>query len=314
MRRPANPQEPLRTPLNEILGSPGSLRVLRVLAFSEQLMGRAQVARRAELNPSGVRRTLDRLAELGVVETVGSGRNRAVRLRERHPLYTALRSLFAAERDLFERTIAELRRQIVAAGIAAKAVWIESPEARSPGTIDVGALADPQDLERVVAALQCLAEAVEERLRMHFVVHGYTDADRLAAGDQWRRLEQVTLLHGWIPAGWRREGGGPITAHAGLDSRARRLAEAIAEILPNDPSLADRAREWIDQRLAASTDGRGTPALREWRRILTQLSISQVQALLSEDTERADRLRQSLPFVEVLSPSERAELLQEDRA
>jgi len=275
-------------------------------------MGRTQVARRAELNASGVRRTLNQLAEAGVVETVGSGRNQAARLRDEHPMSAQLRSLFSAERDLFDRTVGEARRAFADMDLPVTAIWIESPDARSPGTIDVGVLADPEFLEASVAVIQRHLEAAENALQMHFVVHGYTDADRLVDGDQLNRLQAVTLLHGWIPVDWRGEEGGPIITHEDLDRRARRLAEAVAALLPNDPSLIERAKEWVDRRLAAADD-RAAHELHEWRRILSRLSVPQIQALLTEDTERAERLRQSLPFLDVVSASERAELMRKSR-
>lgn len=310
MRNPAQPQDPLRTPLNEILGSVGAVRVLRVLAATDRPIGRTQVARRAELNPSGVRRTLKRLADVGIVEFLGSGRNQAVRLRDQHPLSRDLRSLFRAERDLFDRTIEEARRAFARMDLPATAIWIENPDTRSPGTVDVGVLAAPNVLEASVAKVQRHLEAVEDHLQMHFVVHGYTDADRLVGGEQTRRLQNVKLLHGWIPVAWRNDGGGPISTHEELSRRTQRLAKAVAALLPSDPSLVERAREWVDRRLAGA-DERTQPELYEWHRILSRLSIPQIQAVLTEDSERAERLRQSLPFLDVLSAGERADVVRE---
>ena len=270
------------------------------------------MARRAELNPSGVRRTLRHLAETGIVEVLGSGRNQAVRFREQHPLAAPLRLLFGAERHLFDRTVGQARSQLAGLELPVTAVWLESPETRSPGTVEVGVLASPEGLEESVAAIQQHLEEAEETLQMHFVVHGYTDADRFAAGDQLSRLRNVTLLYGWIPVDWRGDEGGPIVRHDALDRRGRRLAEAVAKLLPNDPSLVERAREWIDRRIE-SADARAQHELREWHRILSSLTVSQIQAFLVEDTERAERLRQSLPFLEVLSSAERAELMNETR-
>ena len=311
MRPPARLQDPLRAPLNEILGSEGAVRVLRVLARGEDPMGRAQVARRAVLNASGVRRILDRLAATGLTEVVGSGRNQAVRLRDRHPLSRSLRALFRTEREVFERTVQAARRAFLETTPPATAIWVESPSARSPGTVDVGVLAEPSNLERATSAVRDYLEAIEQELAIHFVVHGYTEADRVVA-DQ-HRLENVTLLHGWIPVRWRQGDVGPIVTHRVVEDHARLLAGAVAELLPNDPSLVQRTIEWIDQRMESSS-ARDTHELSEWRRVLSQLSTRQVQALLTEHSERADRLRQSLPFLETLSASERAELLRRDEA
>jgi hypothetical protein len=255
-----------------------------------------------------VRRILDQLAEAGLVEIVGSGRNQAVRLRPQHPLSGPLRELFSAERNIFDRTVESARRAFADAMLTATAVWIESPAARSPGTVDVGVLAAPGALADAMTAVQRHFETVEEETASHFFIHGYTDADRDAGGDQEDRLADVTLLHGWIPRRWRAETDGPITSHRTLDQHARRLAEAIAKSLPNDPSLIARTREWIDKRLESAST-RESHALKEWRRLLSQLSIRQIQALLVEDSERADRLRQSLPFPETLSPAELVHLM-----
>ena len=308
MRPPAKQQDPIRAPLNEILGSQGAVRVLRVLSGAKEPIARSRVAQRASLNPSGVRRILDRLAETGLVDIIGSGRNVAVKLRQKHPLSKPLQSLFRAETSIFDQVVRSARLALPATDLEGAVIWIESSPARSPGTVDVGVLAGPADLERIVLAVQDALEGLEDELAMHFVVHGYTDADMTAAGGQRERLEEVTVLRGWIPAPWRHEPEGPFSTHALLDQHALLLAEAIAEALPNDPSLIDRAKAWIDGRLESSSP-RVAPELKEWRRILSQLSLRQIQALLTEDSERADRLRQSRPFLDALSSAERAEIL-----
>jgi hypothetical protein len=85
-------------------------------------------------------------------------------------------------------------------------------------------------------------------------------------------------------------------------NRARRLAAHIATRIAADPTIIDRAVEWLDP---------SKRALAEWRSVLTSLSSRQVEALLLEESERADRLRQSLPFVDVLTPEDRAAVFRE---
>lgn len=310
MRPPAEKQDPLRTPLNQAFGAEGNIRVLRVLAFAQEPIGRTTVARRAELNASGVRRTLDRLSELGLVEAIGSGRNQSVRLRDRHPLASAIRSLFKAEHRAFQRFVAAIRKAFDRDEFPARAVWIENPEARTPGTVHIGVLSEPEGVDEARNTVQDHLEEVEQDLATHFVVHAYTDADRFAIGDEEaERLRGLTLLYGWLPHEWRESAGGPVRSHRHLDERARRLAAEISKRLPNDPSLIGRSKSWIDDRLKVA-GRREAPVLKEWRRILDDLSLQQVQALLREESERADRLRQSLPFAEVLTPAERQHLLE----
>jgi uncharacterized protein (DUF433 family) len=92
-------------------------------------------------------------------------------------------------------------------------------------------------------------------------------------------------------------------SHAWLDDRSRALHTRIAEKLRENPALIAIALENI-----ARWEERSGPdkALDEWRRILTSKPLSDVTALLMEDSENADRLRQSTPFAGVLTEEERA--------
>lgn len=188
------------------------------------------------------------------------------------------------------------------------AVWLENPEGRSSGIVDLGVPALSDVVDQAARDLANQLSPLAENLALHFVSHGYTEVDAaLLPEEEQDRLRNVTLLYGWIPLQWRKEGGGPIRSHRELDDRARRIAMAVAERLPNDPSIVERAVEWIDDRLASAGE-REAPALEEWRSLLTRLFIPQIQKLLQEDTERARELRQSLPFAEALPAHERRSL------
>jgi hypothetical protein len=309
MRQPKTPQDPIRTPLNEFMGTEGSVRVLRVLSLTRESMSRKAVALRAELHPTGVRRTLDSLAELGLVAIVGTGRGQAVVLRDEHPMAMSIRQLFREEREGFERVVAAVRNAVAAMSKPIEAVWLENPEKRTPGLVDLGVLAAPDAVDAATDELEERLSPLGESLAVHVVAHGYTDLDpEMLHGDEQERLKDVTLLYGWIPLRWRREGGGPIRSHTELDERARRLASAIANRLPSDPTIVQRSLEWIEERIAVA-GARDVSALEQWQKILTRLSTSQIQKILLEDSERARELRQSLPFAEVLSPQERRLLM-----
>ncbi|MFC1529251.1 winged helix-turn-helix domain-containing protein [Gemmatimonadota bacterium] len=309
MRPPTKQQDPLEAPLNEILGSVASVRILRVLSASQSAMGRSEVARKAELYPTGVRKVIDQLADLGLVDIVGSGRNKVVSLRDKHPLAHSLRSLFTDERELYRGIIRAVRRLFTHQVLPVQAVWIENPVSRSPGTIDIGILGPLTGINTVVQLVEENLREIEHDIASHFVIHGYTDADlHTASQEQKRRLAHITLLYGWIPLRWKISGGGPIRTHQDLNERARMVATRLADHLSSDPSLIERALEWIDERQNRASDHE-QHALEEWRSILTELSVQQVQSFLMEQSERADRLRQSLPFVEVLTDIERKSAL-----
>jgi len=305
MRPPAQSQDPLRTPLNELLGAEGNVRVLRVLASRRAGLGRAAVAREARLNPRGVRALLDRLALAGIVNVQQSGRSGIVALRENHPLTPVIRRLFREERALFDRVVTTVRDVAGESTPDVRAVWVMAGS--STGTAEVGVLASATKVDRAVHVLEKRLRKAEPDLAVHFVVRAYTEAERELVGE---RETPVNLVWGWLPFAWQKGGGGPLRSHRDLDDRARRLAAHIAKRIAQDPSIIDRAVEWIDEREREGPEP-SRRELEEWRSVLTTLSARQVEALLVEESERADRLRHSLPFVDVLTPEDRALVFRE---
>ena len=101
-----------------------------------------------------------------------------------------------------------------------------------------------------------------------------------------------------------------VRSHADADARGRVLARAIADRLKTDPSLVSRARAYVAARLTAASPGE-QHELREWDRILRTMSVARLRRFLNDSGERAARLRQSLPFVGVLTPQERERLTNE---
>ncbi len=85
-------------------------------------------------------------------------------------------------------------------------------------------------------------------------------------------------------------------SHQEIDERSLRLARAVAERLDENPELLDRVRNWAESQ--------ESPAVREWLPILRGPWEQIRKVLLSADQE-STRLRQSSPFVGVLSPRER---------
>ena|SRR5215218_3131512 len=93
--------------------------------------------------------------------------------------------------------------------------------------------------------------------------------------------------------------------HAWIDERSRALHTRIAEKLRENPSLLAVARDNLEhwERL------RGTDAaLAEWSLLLDTMPFSDLLRLLTEESENADRLRQSSPFAGILTADERMEV------
>lgn len=94
-------------------------------------------------------------------------------------------------------------------------------------------------------------------------------------------------------------------SHERIDQRSLALHQRVAERLLRDPGLvmlALRTLERWSSRPDASAASIRTAE--EWQHLLRRLTVQEVAALLTEDSEEARRLRQNSPFAGVLSPAE----------
>ncbi|HSU17874.1 hypothetical protein [Longimicrobium sp.] len=97
-------------------------------------------------------------------------------------------------------------------------------------------------------------------------------------------------------------------SHEWLDERSRALHVRVGEKLRDNPALVSMALANLDRWERQSGPDR---AWAEWREILTSKSISEIVALLQEDSENANRLRQSSPFAGALTEDERMAVFRE---
>lgn len=98
--------------------------------------------------------------------------------------------------------------------------------------------------------------------------------------------------------------------HEQIDKRSLAMAQAIVAKIDRDPAKAglakarDICRRWQRER--------PRPAIQEWLEILDH-PWEQVRAVLLDESEEGQRLRQSDPFCGVLTPEERWEIYREHR-
>jgi hypothetical protein len=128
-------------------------------------------------------------------------------------------------------------------------------------------------------------------------------ARRKAAG-----LKTVTR---WEPAGVHAIGS-HFSDHRILEARSLALHCRIALKITADRSLLETARRNL-QRWSSGVKTNRPRYLREWQRLLAA-PWPQVAALITEQSERAARLRQSSPFAGVLTAAERREVYDAFRA
>lgn len=204
------PSSSLYHPLDEILGSPALVRVVRILAGHGGGLGVSDIARRARLALPSTRAALRRLLEAEVVTGVGAGRSMVCTLRSEHPLAGALAALFVAERQQADAVLDAIRAAAAGLRPAPLAVWLYGSVARGEDmpTSDVD-IALVTAREEPSAQADALREAIAVALparehRVSVIAFAPADVRRLAAdrAEIWGELlRDAAVLVGDDPAG-----------------------------------------------------------------------------------------------------------------
>lgn len=318
MRPPRRPQSALRAPLNAILGTESNVRLLRVLTLAGTSIAAGELARRARLGRTSVYPALESLEAAGIVEFVGTGAQRQVILRKRHPLAGALASLFRAEGQRVEDLISALREIFESLKPRPIAVWAEGPgladKDQSGDAISCYVLADPKSLPLLIDQISERLGRVEKMFDVRLEVHGITRSElEVRARSHVEAMRDAIGLAGvpvtaLAPRPTRARSTPSFESHEVHDVRARRLAVAVGAKLKWDPGLTRLARQQLARR-AKKASPQERRELQEWARILATMSPGRLQRFLVEPSERATRLRQTLPALGLLTPAERDAVL-----
>lgn len=285
--------------LNSVLGSGARVRVVRFLtAESNRASSVSEIARGTGLTKQGVSKALRQLVGEGVVIRSGSGRSNVYAFQSDSPLLAPLRELFSVESTLQADLVSDLRHAL--AGIPSlRAAWVRRWPDAANEAIEIEALADASLLAEVRIESRAALLPVEARHDrvVEVVVHtpaDVPDLDSLA----------VTML-----------AGAPQDSVARLrtrvvrgEERAQRTMRTIALMLPEDPSLRKRGCKHLE-RLLKEDQGAASHDLLEWRQILEAYSDQRLADFLGSGSSRSMRLYQSMPFLAVLTPTERDRLL-----
>ena len=317
MRPPKTRQSDARHPLNALLGTEASVRLLRVLAQHTGPFSGGELATRAMLTRPSIYPALRALEAAGIVEFIGVGAQKLVQLRERHPLAQPIRALFEAELKQFDDLLEALRRLPAARRPEVLSMWlIEAPPGSESGVLTLHVVTRAEDLDDVVTALNTEVGEVERPFDVALAVRGIGRSEVASVITASSPPPDAVHLVAGIPPGSLVERNRPaprarLSTHAEHDARARRLAVAIAAKLKADPGLAARASDRVRRRAKEASAGERRE-LAEWERLLGTLSPARLRAFLVEDSERATRLRQSLPALQILSPAERDAVLRSE--
>jgi hypothetical protein len=318
MRKVASTQSKFKAPLNYILSTEASVRLLRSIATSEQPLSKAEAAHRSGVTPAGARRALERLIQTGIVEEVGVGREQSVTLRKQHYLASHIAELFEMERSRSELIIDAIGKVASRLRPRPKSVWIVEPivpETLYP-LLEVRFVASSGHVDKQADQLAVSLSQLERDFGVAIETTGLTIADLMVRGTQ--DLSESDLVFGVDPQDLisppRTESKGfnhhHNHDHGDRDDHAARLAHAIVKRIRKDPSIIVEAKRFIKRRIPEASPGERRELL-EWQRILNTSSQARLEHILTGRGERATRLRQTMPFVNALSPSERRALIRE---
>lgn len=181
-------QSHLRYPLTRILGSAGSVRVLRALVADRSPQSAPQLAGVAGLTPQGVRLVLDTLARQQLVIIHGSGRAQLYALSPSHPFARALVALFQEEQRRWDALLESIREVLAKRGPAVSAAWLYGSVARgqdSPASdLDIAILVRSQSVaDQVREDLMPLED--EQQLRISLTALTPKEMAALPEDDPW---------------------------------------------------------------------------------------------------------------------------------
>jgi len=301
MHPPREQRSNLRYPLDDILGTPALVRLIRVLVHD--VGGPVSVtdaARMAGLSTAGARKALGALERLDVAARVGTGRALKFGPKEGNPYLPLLRQLFQEEQERYDALVRELREAVAIPEI--RDAWMKDPSADSPQGLELDVVVETKALSWMGPELRARLAETEKRFNLIVELNVFTRADSPSVPKDAVRLS--VSGEGIQP---RRARG---TAHEESAERSYRMAQVIAEMLKSDPSLLRRALHHTN-RLLHEDQGTATSDISEWRTLLETYSAERIRDLLVSRSSRAERLRRSSPFFAVLTPEERDRMFRE---
>lgn len=317
-------QSALRAPLNAILGTEANVRLLRLLTQTREPTTGTQLAREAGLSAPGVYQAVEGLRSTGIVERLGRGSRGQFRLRAEHPLAPALVSLFEAERQRVNQLVDELKAVAKRLSPPPRSVWLSGPVAEQTDgfgdPIDIAVIAGARQVGKLAEELRNALTELETRYDVTIGVRGLTEADLESLPRSERTLLSISDVILGLPPDAYFKSAGPVRrrrrqgygAHEEHDQHLLNLAATIAARLKTDPTLVDQALRYIRRRARLASPAERKELL-EWDRVLRSTSLPRLREFLGDRGPRATRMRQTLPFLGVLSKQERETILRVHR-
>ncbi|MFT5142056.1 MAG: DNA-binding transcriptional ArsR family regulator [Thalassolituus oleivorans] len=293
MRPTAQRQDELRFPLDQLLGTESGVRILRTLSQIQVPLSATQIAETSRLSEPGTRRALARLTRTGFILRHGQGRQQLYSLRGGH-IVDSLSALFDLEQERYRMLVAEIRSEIRGLEIEPQTVWM-GPQSSS-GHLELLFLTKSRQIGPTQRLLQSAVNHIEVKYDLIIDVRGFSQADE-------PEIAPDRTIYTALPMAVK----GEALSHAEHELRSEQRSRLLVGLIADNPGIMRRAVNHLEELLRIG-QGAADHDLREWLTILESYSPLRLGAFLGSDSERAKRLRQSSPFMPVLSTRERAEL------
>lgn len=222
-------------------------------------------------------------------------------------LAKAVAALFSAESERFEHILASIRSSIEGVGVHPLSAWIPSLPAHPGEPLKVCILQEARYLKANMKDLRRSLRELETELDMTIELTGYTKADFPEQGPE------SLHLYGLPPSWEDSDAVGTMNAppaHVDQDQKLARICNVIGDMIHEDSSVIERARQYTQRIFNGQTDS-SVSDIEEWQHILQTYSTRRLVQFLTSDSERAVRLRQSCPLFAVLNERERKRIYEE---
>ncbi|MFT4605781.1 MAG: hypothetical protein ACI9W4_002525 [Rhodothermales bacterium] len=291
MRPTSISQNPLNNPLNRVLGTQSSVRILRALALITEDQTVTELCGATGLTNQGVRVGLEKLVIGAIVRPVPDLGMQRYRLAD-SPLGKQVRKLFCAEFLQSEEILGEITRLLGETPNPIQRTLMDTDTV--PGVI---LLTVVMDRSHVDAAETHLQKGLTELSAKYDMI---MEARALTA------LEADTVREPEVAY----DAGPGLGSHQALDARALDRSQRVADLVRRNPDIVTRAAAFVEHQLEGQRGGAAS-TLKEWATILETYSVPRIAQYLTLTTPRATRLRQSSPFLAVLSADERSRVIDE---
>lgn len=129
---------------------------------------------------------------------------------------------------------------------------------------------------------------------------------RESGGVMSARRDRVRKVFCNLRLYWRKGRLRSVKSHHDIDRRSLLLHRLVSGKLLRNPALVERPRATISRWRSLNPDA---PALREWEDLLSHMEVPVLAKFLRSRSEDATRMRQSSPFVGILTEKERGSVM-----